>query len=255
MVLAACGRSWISKERNRPYIRFPRKGLLPESLMQQERFIIFYPLHYNTYSIGYLALDGISEAAKLNLHMSIFSFLEIAIENARKKCLLRQFNDFLDNLYVHDALTGLYNRFGYERYGQHTFDTFMMQDGGAQIMFIDLDYLKQINDRYGHEIGDEAIRGAAGIIKDVCGPHDFTMRFGGDEFLVIASCRERDLIEAMQQAVKAYNKENGSKPYALSLSIGIIRANGLENKTLEECVQAADAQMYEEKTKRRSGRR
>ena len=252
MVLAACGRSWISKERNRPYIRFPRKGLLPESLMQQERFIIFYPLHYNTYSIGYLALDGISEAAKLNLHMSIFSFLEIAIENARKKCLLRQFNDFLDNLYVHDALTGLYNRFGYERYGQHTFDTFMMQDGGAQIMFIDLDYLKQINDRYGHEIGDEAIRGAAKTIQAACGERDFMMRYGGDEFLVIASVREKDLEAVLQRAVDEYNAANGENPFTLSLSVGIICASSRENRSLEECVQAADALMYEQKSRRKA---
>ncbi len=255
MVLAVCGRQWINREQNQAYVRFPRKDLLPKELSEKERFLVFYPLHYNTYSIGYLVLDGISEAAKLNLHMSIFSFLEIAIENVRKKCLLRQFNDFLDNLYVHDALTGLYNRFGYERYGQHTFDSFLMQDGEAQILFIDLDHLKQINDQFGHEIGDDAIRGAAGIIQDVCGPHDFTMRYGGDEFLVIASCRERDLIEAMQKAVKAYNQDHSGKPYALSLSIGIIRTSGRDSKSLEECVQAADAQMYEEKTKRRSGRR
>ena len=255
MILAVCGRSWLKKEQGQSYIRFSRKDLLPKELSERERFLVFYPLHYNTYSIGYLALDGISEAAKLNLHMSIFSFLEIAIENVRKKCLLRQFNDFLDNLYVHDALTGLYNRFGFERYGHHAFDSFLMQDGGAQILFIDLDHLKQINDQFGHEIGDEVIRGAAGIIKDVCNPHDFSMRFGGDEFLVIASCRENDLIDALQQAVKSYNALNGRKPYSLSLSIGIILANGQESKSLEECIKAADAQMYEEKLKRRSCRK
>ena len=255
MVLTVCGRTWITPDPTQKCVRFPRKELLTRELIENERFLVFYPLHYNTYSIGYLVLDGISEAAKLNLHMSIFSFLEIAIENVRKKCLLRQFNGILENLYVHDALTGLYNRFGYERYGQHTFDSFLMQDGGAQILFIDLDYLKQINDRYGHEIGDDAIRSAAGIIKDVCSPHDFAMRFGGDEFLVIASSRERDLIDAIQQAVKAYNAENGEKPYALSLSIGIIWASGRDNQSLEEYVQAADALMYEEKTKRKTGRK
>ena len=168
---------------------------------------------------------------------------------------MRQFNDFLDNLYVHDALTGLYNRFGYERYGQHTFDSFLMQDGAVQILFIDLDHLKQINDQFGHEIGDDAIRGAAEIIRDVCAPHDFSMRFGGDEFLVIASCREKDLTEELQQAVKAYNADKEKKPYSLSLSVGVIRASSLENKSLEECIQAADAQMYEEKTKRKTIRK
>ena len=251
IVLAACGRSWVASGKDQACIRFPRKNLLPESVLARERFFIFYPLHYNTYSIGYLALDGISEAAKLNLHMSIFSFLEIAIENVRKKCLLRQFNEFLDNLYVHDALTGLYNRFGYERYGQKTFDAFLSRDGGAQILFIDMDHLKQINDQYGHEIGDKAIHSAAKTIQAACSPHDFMMRYGGDEFLVIASSKENNLDEAIQSEVKAYNAGNTDKSYSLSLSIGIIRADRQDNKKLEECVQAADALMYEHKNKRK----
>ena len=251
MILAACGRSAIDTG-SQPYARFPREQLLPGNLIHNNRFLVFYPLHYNTYSIGYLALDGISEAAKLNLHISIFSFLEIAIENVRKKCLLHQFNDFLDNLYVHDALTGLYNRFGYERFGQNTFDSFLMQDGGAQILFIDMDHMKQINDQYGHEIGDEAIRGAADVIQKVCSPRDFMMRYGGDEFLVIASSRENSLEEAIQRAVRVYNSLNAKNPFKLSLSVGIIRADSKENKSLEECVQAADVQMYEQKSRRKN---
>lgn len=254
MVLAACGRTWISAEKGPAYVRFPRKDLLPQSLMESERFLVFYPLHYNTYSIGYLVLDGISEAAKLNLHMSIFSFLEIAIENVRKKCLLRQFNDFLDNLYVHDALTGLYNRFGFERFAQHTFDSFLMQEGGAQIMFIDMDSMKQINDQFGHEIGDEAIRGAAEIIRGACGPRDFMMRYGGDEFLVIASSQEDTLVDDIQRDVAVYNAHNGEKPFTLSLSVGVIRADIREDRPLEACIQAADAQMYEQKSRRKSCR-
>ena len=254
MVLGECGRLWTASEYGKNFIRFPRKDLLPKELIERERFLVFYPLHYNTYSIGYLALDGISEAAKLNLHISIFSFLEIAIENVRKKCLLRQFNSFLDNMYVHDALTGLYNRFGYDRYGQITFDSFMLHDGGAQILFIDMDHMKQINDQFGHDIGDEAIRGAADVIQKVCSPRDFMMRYGGDEFLVIASSRETSLEEAIQRAVRAYNALNTKKPFHLSLSVGTIRASINENKSLEECVQAADVQMYEQKSKRKNAR-
>ena len=252
MVLAEYSSTLASGERGKNYARFPRKQLLPRELIERERFLVFYPLHYNTYSIGYLALDGISEAAKLNLHISIFSFLEIAIENVRKKCLLRQFNSFLDNMYVHDALTGFYNRFGYERYGQHTFDQFMLQDGGAQILFIDMDHMKQINDQFGHDMGDEAIRGAADVIQKVCSPRDFMMRYGGDEFLVIASSSESSLEEAIQRAVRAYNTLNAKNPFKLSLSVGIIRADSSENKLLEEYVQAADVQMYEQKTKRKN---
>ena len=252
MILAACDHIGYIADSNHLYARFPTRDLLPGTLPREERFLMFYPLHYNTYSIGYLAMDSISEAAKLNLHESIFSFLEIAIENVRKKGLLRHFNSVLDNLYVHDSLTGLYNRFGFERFGQLTFDRFMVSDGGSQILFIDMDGLKAINDRFGHEVGDAAIRAAAQVLRGACNSQDFLMRYGGDEFLVIASCRETGLKAAIQRAVREYNQDSDSQ-FTLSLSVGIVHAEALDGHTLDECIQAADAQMYDNKNRRKTG--
>ena len=197
MILAACGNRDARPDENHIYARFPTRYLLPGRILDDQRFLMFYPLHYNTYSIGYLVMNGISQAAKLNLHESIFSFLEIAIENVRKKGLLRQLNDVLDNLYVHDALTGLYNRFGFERFAEQTYEALLEEDGGAQILFVDMDDMKGINDRYGHEIGDAAIRATAERIKRTCNAGDFMMRYGGDEFLIVASIRESGLSETL----------------------------------------------------------
>ena len=234
-----------------PFVRFPAADLLPDFLTQKEKFLVFYPLHYNTYSIGYLAMNSISEAAKLNLHESIFSFLEIAIENVRKKCLLRQLNSVLDDLYVHDALTGLYNRFGFGRCAQSIFDAFLTEDGGVQILFADMDDLKEINDMHGHEIGDDAIRCTARLIKDTCGTDDFIMRYGGDEFLVIASGKETGLPEKISHAVRDFNVHSGL-PFELNLSIGSICSEISSPRKMDECIQAADTQMYRNK-KRKKG--
>ena len=246
MVLAGYAPGGARPEAEREYLRYPTERLLPGSLPEQERFLVFYPLHYNTYSIGYLAMNDISQAAKLNLHKSIFSFLEIAIENVRKKRLLRQFNEALDSLYVHDGLTGLYNRFGYGRFGQQAFDTLMAEGGGVQILFIDMDDLKRINDTLGHEYGDTAIRDTARIMRGCCRENDFLMRFGGDEFLVIASAREEGLENAIQAAIRAYN-ESGESPFRLGVSIGVIPTDAKNTRSLESCVQAADALMYRSK--------
>jgi len=197
-------------------------------------------------------MNGISQAAKLNLHESIFSFLEIAIENVRKKGLLRQLNDVLDNLYVHDALTGMYNRFGYERFASQTYETFLREDGGAQVLFVDMDDMKGINDRYGHEIGDAAIRAAADLIKRSCRAGDFMMRYGGDEFLVIASIREDGLAEALDGMLEG---DAVGLPCRLSLTVGRVQADDSAPRTLDQCVQAADAKMYEIKKKKKEMRR
>ena len=199
-------------------------------------------------------MDGVCEAAKLNLHESIFNFLEIATENVRKKCLLRQMNDKLDDLYVRDSLTGLYNRFGYKRFARDLFDSFMEKDGGAYVMFIDMDDVKGINDRYGHEMGDVAIRASARILKDMCCPSDFLMRYGGDEFFIIASGEEDDLEDKIQQAVQEENASTGA-PFHLALSIGCVRADASDSRSLDDCLLEADALMYENKSKRKVGRR
>ena len=252
MVLAACCSSRPDADAALRFTRFPTSRLLPDALLERERFLVFYPLHYNTYSIGYLVMNSISETAKLNLHKSVFSFLEIAIENVRKKCLLRQLNDVLDDLYVHDALTGLYNRFGFERYGQKTFDA-LRSGGGARILFVDMDDMKGINDRLGHEFGDDAIRSAAQALKQACGPRDFVMRYGGDEFLAIVPRAAQGLEAALQEATRAVNA-TGEKPYRLSLSVGAIEVGPYERRSLDECVQAADALMYANKKRRKAAK-
>ena len=253
MVLATQGECGREADANHLYARFPTRQLLPKELMRKNRFLVFYPLHYNTYSIGYLVMDSISEAAKLNLHESLFSFLEIAMENVRKKCLLRQLNGVLDDLYVRDSLTGLYNRFGYKRFGEDVFQSFLERDGSVQILFIDMDEMKLINDQFGHEAGDTAIIAAADTLKSVCQPEDFIMRYGGDEFLAIASGKRLGLEDTIQQAVREKNGD-GSLPFPLSLSVGVIRADRAQALTLDGCVQKADTLMYEEKNRHKSGK-
>lgn len=236
------------------FILFPTADLLPESIMKREHFLIFYPLHYSTYSIGYVALNGICTAAKLNLHESIFNFLEIAFENVRKKCLFQTLNDTLDNLYVHDALTGLYNRFGLSRFGQQYYDNLLAAEGTVQILFIDLDNMKTINDKHGHEIGDQALKDTAGLLQASCSENAFIMRYGGDEFVLIDSGRNEDLPEKIQAAFKKHNLTAG-RPYSLGLSLGVIKSDAAERRPIHDCIKAADSLMYGIKEKKKTGRR
>ena len=253
MVMAACGVSERSGNKRFRGDRFETGELLPEELMRRERFLVFYPLHYTTYSIGYVVMNSISMAAKLNLHESILSFLEIAIDNVRKKMLLRQLNDVLDELYVHDGLTHLFNRFGYERYAEEVYRRLLEEDGSARILFIDMDGLKMINDRWGHEAGDEAIRKSAEVLRHSAGERDFLMRYGGDEFLIIASGKETGLKERIEKELPRHHcgPDGGC---ALGMSIGEIVTDAAERRNLENCIQEADRIMYEIKRERKKTR-
>jgi diguanylate cyclase (GGDEF)-like protein len=238
---------------SRNYMRFPTRQLLPEPYLSRERFLIFYPLHYNTYSIGYIAMDGLSEAAKMNLHESIFNFLEIAIENIRKKELLRRFNEMLDNMSVHDGLTQLYNRFGLERYGEETFRRMIKKYGSAQVLFTDMDEMKMINDTWGHEAGDNALCAVATILRDNCNSEDFIMRYGGDEFVVIAIGTDTDLRDRILAAANAWNQNSGY-PFKLGLSVGVVQCPKKDKRSLDDCIKEADSLMYKIKTERKVGR-
>ena len=234
-------------------IRFPVSSLLPDSLMAKEPFLIFYPLHYNTYSIGYIAMNGISTAAKLNLHESILNFLEIAIENVRKKSLLGSLNDTLDDLYVHDALTGLYNRFGLSRYGRQCYEDLLASEGSVQVLFIDMDDMKSINDSSGHESGDAALRLSARLLQRTCSGNAFIMRYGGDEFIIIDTGRTRNLDGKIMAAAEEYNRSSGM-PFSLGFSIGVTRTDAQERLPMDDCIQKADSRMYKVKQKRKAGR-
>lgn len=254
MVLAACHKDGWEPDRRHEYARFPARQLLPDALLEDDHFLVFYPLHYNTYSIGYLVLNDACEAAQLNLHESILNFMEIAIENVRKKCLLRQLNDVLDDLYVHDGLTRVYNRFGYKRFGEALYQRYMKTRNGVQVLFIDMDDMKGINDRWGHDSGDAALTATARVLQEVCMPGDFIMRYGGDEFMVIASGSEPNLDQVIQRAL-AEDPVIAGLPFRLGLSIGVITATQENSRTLDECLKIADTLMYEMKSKRKAARK
>lgn len=248
MVFFDCGAD--ADEPEKKVVHFPTASLLPESRISLEPFLIVYPLHYNTYSIGYVALNGLCSAAKLNLHESIFNFMAIAIENVRKKSLLHNMNEMLDDLYVHDALTGLYNRFGMPRFGQQSYDNLMASEGSVQVLFIDLDDMKSINDRFGHETGDTALKITARILRETCSEQAFIMRYGGDEFIVIDSGRRENLAGELQDAAEDYNRRSGM-PFRISFSSGTIFSDAAERRPVEECVQAADSLMYRNKQEKK----
>lgn len=250
MALSACTKAGFNRDGAHIYERFPTPLLLPEPLLASERFLIFYPLHYNTQSIGYFAMDSISQAAKLNLHESVFSLLELAIENVRKKGLLCHLNAVLDELYVHDALTGLYNRFGFDRYAQKCFDAYLETEGGAQVLFVDMDDMKGVNDHFGHEVGDAAIRAAAKVLKQACDEGAFVMRYGGDEFLAITSRKQADIVADISKTVAEVAKEE-ALPCHLGLSVGTVCADN--SRTLAQCIQESDVRMYDAKRQKKAG--
>ena len=116
-----------------------------------------------------------------------------------------------------------------------------------------MDDMKAINDRYGHETGDSALKVSARILQRVCSSDAFIMRYGGDEFIIIDTGRLHNLDDRILAAADEYNRTSGM-PYDLGFSVGVLRTDAQERLPLDDCIKKADSRMYKVKQKRKAGR-
>ena len=161
---------------------------------------------------------------------------------------LLQENSTLLNVAHKDALTGVYNRAGYDSIVEgHPEWT----DVGFLIM--DIDKFKLINDNYGHDIGDQMLKRVASILQTTFRDEDYIIRFGGDEFVVLIPGFGPEVAEIVQKKIESINVllENliGALPKS-SVSAGV--AFSSEGVT-KELYTKADKALYEIKSTTRRG--
>lgn len=156
-----------------------------------------------------------------------------------------------------DELTGLLNRRGFMELGQQTIDIAVVLKQGGIVIFGDMDGLKYINDTFGHDAGDRAIKAEAEILKNNFRASDIVGRLGGDEFVIIAAGLGEPRLSAIREnidaACKAWNIVH-NEGFELSISLGCKNFSP-DNKNLEDILREADSLLYEEKRKKKNSRR
>lgn len=146
-----------------------------------------------------------------------------------------------------DTLTGLNNRWQLEKFLHAKFDEHT--ESPLQIIMIDIDDFKKINDSLGHLTGDRALMSAASLLKRVChGTNAFLARYGGDEFIIACtgeSVSAEELAARIQSAAVQFNKTS-KEPFTLSFSCGIA---GTSSDCLDrdQLIALADKDMYRKK--------
>jgi diguanylate cyclase (GGDEF)-like protein len=148
-----------------------------------------------------------------------------------------------------DPLTGLYNRRGFTALATHLREIARRQQRPVQVLLIDLDRFKKINDTFGHTMGDKALLEFAQILTATFRKSDLVARTGGDEFCVLLPEPDEGIQTALNRLRQNVDDSNdaGTRSYRLDFSVGIAGAKPDEDVSIHALVEMADEAMYQEK--------
>ena len=156
-----------------------------------------------------------------------------------------------------DELTGVLNRRGFIEHLEIARQRCEQLQLPLSLMYLDLNDFKQVNDSYGHKIGDEAIRMFAFVVQRLLRRTDMIGRIGGDEFAVacpgVAQEASEYLVQRLHERLRLSPvKTGGDGLLLISASVGIHRCEQLGEISCEELLAQSDAAMYRDKRRRRS---
>ncbi|MTD95021.1 EAL domain-containing protein [Hyphomicrobium sp. xq] len=167
----------------------------------------------------------------------------------------RRAEERIEWLAHHDALTGVANRFHFRQTFEKALKA-LPKGQSLALHWIDLDEFKEVNDTYGHPIGDALLKAVAQRLRASIRKSDFLARLGGDEFAIIQTGGGRtEQCERLAKRVlgsigRTYNILG--QPITISASLGIVRAPA-HGKTPDELLKNADIALYNVKTAGRRG--
>lgn len=168
----------------------------------------------------------------------------------RDKTMETEFINKLSYIATTDVLTGLNNRRQFYELSEDMFRNAINKNSNACVAMLDIDHFKNVNDIYGHDIGDKAITKFAELIKSELHPDYIAGRYGGEEFVIIMPAdieTAAQVIENIRLKVQAFslNTPKGKLKFTVSAGIAAIEK---EMQSIDELIKNADLALYESKT-------
>jgi diguanylate cyclase (GGDEF)-like protein len=205
---------------------------------------IFLPLIAEEQVIGSLWLwgDELEEAA-LPAATVFASQVAVALENARLYAEVQQSA-------ITDDLTDLYNRRGFYEMGRREVERSQRYSRPLCAMFLDIDHFKQVNDRWGHAVGDQVLYHLAESLRHHVRSIDLIGRYGGEEFVLLLPETDQQqalvVAERLRAGVEALVSPTAKGPVAITISIGVAVLTA-EHESLEALIAQADKGLYQAK--------
>lgn len=233
---------------------FYSSEMLPglKSSREEPKAFFFSPVHYNDRCFGYSAISFGNKITSYNETYSLWMrCVHNTLETLRRQRNLSYMYKCMVKNAVTDALTGVYNRNGFNQFAEEMLFSAQQLNENLLVILGDLNDLKYINDNFSHLEGDFAIKTAAAAFKNSCLQNEACFRYGGDEFLIISSGNysQEQIENIKKQIAEELNIANSvySKPYTLSVSIGVFYGPAAEISGLEEALSVADNDMFHHK--------
>jgi len=145
-----------------------------------------------------------------------------------------------------DELTGLLNRRAYEADLKELLLSASLEDDLAYLS-VDVNGLKEANDSFGHEAGDELLRGVSDCMNRVLGPYGRVYRIGGDEFVSLIYTGRRAFLSIREKLLEAVGEWRGNLVNEMAVSLGYALVKENPDASVRELGKIADAMMYREK--------
>jgi len=243
---------------------FSGDKLFPNDIFQDKpgKKLAVYPLFSHEHFYGTISFDisGMQPSDSYFLEIStmlISNFLQTYLVVKDNIIIEKELRLALEQIRVHtrilekesqfDALTGLYNRKCFNLLAENVMELSLKMGNDMVVFFADMDYLKNINDTWGHQEGDAAIKACGELLRKTFRKNDVIGRVGGDEFIIASPAIDAEtasaLIQRLESALRQYNKQSG-KPYALGITIGWAVSDAAQPASIEALIRQADAELY-----------
>ncbi|MBR5400495.1 MAG: GGDEF domain-containing protein [Treponema sp.] len=258
-----------NREDFNPSIKFnPSKLIFAEhEIAEKPGLYILHPIFSGETNYGYLicrinknkfADYSIYLKIIINAIASTIEYTNKLIETEQltnKYTELQEDNTTLTKQSKTDDLTGVLNRRGFYEFGQRTLDIIQEMEHAGIVFYADMDNLKKINDSHGHDMGDQAIKLLADVLRNVFRSNDVIGRLGGDEFGIVAPGMVLEHVPLIRKKIDETCKKESKRlkmPFTLSVSVGY--ADLEKSSLLKQLMAQADEMLYKEKRKKH-GRR
>jgi len=186
---------------------------------------------------GFFTLDAIERLESVAAHIG-------------EAIVRKDFEEKLARMARHDALTGVLNRYGLQEVLEREVARSQRYDRPIGLVMIDVNRFKEINDRFGHTMGDKVLKAVSDVLRHNVRESDVLVRYGGDEFLVILPETNGETVQVKARILAEVAERNRTNPlldFPVTLSIGTSYWSPDCGHTIDQALEEADQKMYQDK--------